>query len=77
MKMAHWILAGCMFGLLAGCRTPTMKGTPFYVGEEKTAVGEVSDRVNLWPLAYWDDPTGSIAWPIVSFSDDQFAIRPL
>mgnify|MGYP004531451747 FL=1 len=77
MKMSHMILAGCLIGLLAGCRTPTMKGTPFYVGEERKTVGEVSDRVNLWPLAYWDDPMGSIAWPIVSFSDDQFAIRPL
>lgn len=77
MKMSHMILAGCLIGLLAGCRTPTMKGTPFYVGEDRKTVGEVSDRVNLWPLAYWDDPMGSIAWPIVSFSDDQFAIRPL
>lgn len=77
MNMRQMILVGGIICLLAGCRTPTMKGTPFYVGEERKTVGEVSDRVNLWPLAYWDDPMGSIAWPIVSFSDDQFAIRPL
>lgn len=77
MNMRQMILVGGIICLLAGCRTPTMKGTPFYAGEERKTVGEVSDRVNLWPLAYWDDPTGSIAWPVITFSDDLFAIRPL
>ena len=33
--------------------------------------------MNLWPLAYWREPVGSVAWPLVSWGDDHFALRPV
>lgn len=51
--------------------------SPLYDGGEVRFNGNVEDRVNLWPLAYWRDPYGSLAWPFVSWGDDHFAIRPL
>lgn len=54
-----------------------MKGTPFYTGEYKTREGPASDRVNLWPIAYYRNPALSVLWPIGEFSDDRFAIRPI
>ena len=63
--------------LLAGCKTEQMKSTPFYEGHDVTYAGAPEDRVNLWPLAYWREPVGSVLWPMFSFSDDHFAIRPL
>lgn len=61
----------------AGFTTKEMSSTPFYTGHEVTYTGNVEDRVNLWPVAYWREPVGSVAWPIVSFSNDHFALRPL
>ena len=63
--------------LATGCRTTAMKGTPFYTGEYKTREGPASDRVNLWPIAYYRNPALSVLWPIGEFSDDRFAIRPI
>ncbi len=63
--------------LLAGCATSAMKGTPFYSGEVTRREGPASDRVNLWPIAYWRDPALSILWPLGEFSDDRIALRPL
>ena len=63
--------------LLVGCKTQQMKTTPFYEGHDVTYTGAPEDRVNLWPLAYWREPVGSVLWPMFSFSDDHFAIRPL
>ena len=63
--------------LMAGCATKEMKSTPFYEGHDVTYTGAPEDRVNLWPLAYWREPVGSVLWPMFSFSDDHFAIRPL
>ena len=63
--------------LLAGCKTEQMKSTPFYEGHDVTYTGSPEDRVNLWPLAYWREPVGSVLWPMFSFSDDHFAFRPL
>lgn len=60
-----------------GCATTAMKATPFYTGEQTVYRGNAADRVNLWPLAYWYDPAGSVAWPICSFSDDHVAFRPI
>lgn len=60
-----------------GCTTKEMKSTPFYEGNDVRYVGDVSDRVNLWPLAYYREPVGSVLWPVVSWADDHFAIRPL
>jgi len=63
--------------LLAGCATKKMKSTPFYEGNDVAYASEASERVNLWPVAYWRDPVGAVAWPLVSFSDDHFAFRPI
>ena len=63
--------------LLSGCWTEQMKSTPFYEGHDVTYTGNAEDRVNLWPLAYWREPVGSVLWPVFSFSDDHFAVRPL
>lgn len=62
---------------LAGCALKEMKSTPFYEGGEVEYVGEASERVNLWPVAYWRNPVGAVAWPLVAFSDDHFAFRPI
>ena len=43
MNMRQMILVGGIICLLAGCRTPTMKGTPFYAGEERKTVGAAVD----------------------------------
>lgn len=75
--------ATCLSGLcvvtclILGCATKEMKSTPFYEGDQVECIGAASDRVNLWPVAYWRNPVGSVAWPVVSFSDDHFALRPV
>ena len=63
--------------LMAGCATKEMKSTPFYEGSDVTYTGKPEDRVNLWPVAYWREPVGSVLWPLTSFSDDHFALRPV
>ena len=63
--------------LLAGCATKEMKSTPFYEGSDVVYAGKPEDRVNVWPIAYWREPVGSVLWPITSFSDDHFALRPI
>ncbi|MCQ2394402.1 MAG: hypothetical protein MJ249_08955 [Kiritimatiellae bacterium] len=71
------IAIGMLLALCAGCATKEMSSTPFYTGHEVKYTGRVEDRVNLWPAAYYRAPVGSIAWPLISFSDDHFAFRPL
>ena len=51
-----------------------MKGTPLYTGKAK---GSPEDRVNVWPLAYYHKPSLSILWPMMDFTDDHWAVRPL
>ena len=63
--------------LLAGCATKEMKSTPFYEGSDVVYAGKPEDRVNVWPIAYWREPVGSVLWPMTSFSDDHFALRPI
>ena len=63
--------------LLAGCATKEMKSTPFYEGNDVVYTGKPEDRVNVWPVAYWREPVGSVLWPITSFSNDHFALRPI
>ena len=65
-----------------GCSTKEFSSkefssTPFYTGDEVKFTGAVEDRVNLWPVAYWREPVGSVAWPLVSWGDGHFAFRPL
>ena len=74
MKNAIIALA---LALLAGCATKEMKSTPFYEEKDVVYTGNPEDRVNAWPIAYWREPVGSVLWPITSFSDDHFALRPV
>ena len=78
-RVLRVLLMGLAAGvtLLAGCKTEQMKSTPFYEGHDVTYTGSPEDRVNLWPIAYWREPVGSVLWPMFSFSDDHFAFRPL
>ena len=60
-----------------GCHMREFSSTPLYSGSDVKFTGAVEDRVNLWPLAYWREPVGSIAWPLVSWGDDHLAFRPV
>ena len=66
-----------MLSLLAGCAMKEFSSTPFYSGSEVKFTGAVEDRVNLWPLGYWREPVGSVAWPLVSWGKDHLAFRPV
>ncbi len=76
--MKRWALL-LSFGvlLLGGCSTTSMKGTPFYTGEYEQREGPAADRVNLWPLLYYRDPALSVLWPLMEFSPEHQAVRPL
>ena len=63
--------------LLGGCAMKEFSSTPLYSGHEVKFTGRVEDRVNLWPLGYWREPVGSIAWPLISWGDDHLALRPV
>ena len=75
MKKAIMAIFGA--ALLGGCKMKEFSSTPLYSGSEVKFTGAVEDRVNLWPLAYWREPVGSIAWPLVSWGDDHLAFRPV
>ena len=75
MKKTIMALVGAV--LLGGCAMKEFSSSPLYSGNEVKFTGAVEDRVNLWPLAYWRAPVGSIAWPLVSWGDDHLALRPL
>ena len=60
-----------------GCAMKEFSSTPFYEGNAVKYAGDVEDRVNLWPVAYWREPVGSVVWPLISFGDDHFALRPV
>ena len=63
--------------LLGGCKMKEFSSSPFYEGNEVKFTGAVEDRVNLWPVAYYREPVGSLAWPLISWGDDHLAFRPL
>ncbi|MCL1856487.1 MAG: hypothetical protein FWF84_02440 [Kiritimatiellaeota bacterium] len=71
------MVAAAMAMLGGGCATDTMKGTPFWSGEYAGTTGAPEDRVNLWPLAYYNAPALSILWPLSEYSDTSLAFRPL
>lgn len=80
LGMKNYVANGVVvvaLALMVGCATKEMKSTPFYEGDEVTYTGQPEDRVNLWPVAYWREPVGSVLWPLTSFSDDHFALRPI
>jgi len=72
-------IIAAVFGimLLGGCKMKEFSSSPFYEGNEVKFTGAVEDRVNLWPLAYYREPVGSLAWPLISWGDDHLAFRPL
>lgn len=75
MKKIVTAVLGVM--LLGGCKMKEFSSSPFYEGNEVKFTGAVEDRVNLWPLAYYREPVGSLAWPLISWGDDHLALRPL
>ena len=75
LKRGLFIIA--ISALLGGCAMKEFSSTPLYTGDEVKFTGAVEDRVNLWPLAYWREPVGSVAWPFISFGDEHFALRPV
>ncbi|MCK4564328.1 MAG: hypothetical protein KAU94_06620, partial [Verrucomicrobia bacterium] len=76
--MKSWMLAllGAVV-LLSGCATSSMKGTPFYTGEYEVREGPAANRVNLWPILYYRDPALSVLWPLMEFTPDHLAVRPV
>ncbi|MBR6022284.1 MAG: hypothetical protein IK066_07690 [Kiritimatiellae bacterium] len=92
MKKNFWMaVVAAVAALVAasGCTTAQRKTTPFYkttapsaamaakAAEGKSEGERAVDRVNVWPLAYWNRPVGSVLWPILTFSEDHFALFPL
>ena len=75
--MKKILIAAVGLSLLSGCSMKEFSSTPFYEGNTVKYTGAVEDRVNLWPVAYWREPVGSVAWPLVSFGSDHFALRPI
>ena len=67
MKRAAVVLTVllCLAGSLAGCSSAAMRGTPFYRGPRPE--GKAPDRVNLWPLVYYEHPILSVLWPLGQF----------
>ena len=74
MKKIMTAVLGVM--LLGGCKMKEFSSSPFYEGNEVKFTGAVEDRVNLWPVAYYREPVGSLAWPLISWGDDHLALRP-
>ena len=77
--MNKTLIAAVAAAMAGGCRMKEFSSSPlyFYSGSEVKFTGAVEDRVNLWPLAYWREPVGSIAWPLISWGDDHLAFRPV
>ena len=75
MKKIITAVLGVM--LLGGCKMKEFSSSPFYEGDEVKFTGAVEDRVNLWPVAYYREPVGSLAWPLIPWGDDHPAFRPL
>ena len=75
--MKKILIAAVGLSLLGGCSMKEFSSTPFYEGNTVKYTGAVEDRVNLWPVAYWREPVGSVAWPLVSFGNDHLALRPI
>ncbi|MCL1909741.1 MAG: hypothetical protein FWG05_02265 [Kiritimatiellaeota bacterium] len=63
--------------LVSGCQTAAMKSTPFFTGERNTPKGKPEDRVNVFPLAYYNEPDLSFLWPLGQYTDTKLAFFPL
>ncbi len=89
LKSAWMAAAVAALAATTGCTTAMRKTTPFYkamapssamsakAAEDKSEGERATDRVNVWPLAYWNRPVGSVLWPVVTFSEDHFGLFPL
>ena len=66
-----------LLGWLSGCTSAEMKGTPFYRGDYGKRTGPAEQRVNAWPLVYYRNPALSVLWPVLEFTDDHTAVRPI
>ena len=75
-SVTRLVLMAFLTATAAGCATSTMKSTPFYGGSPRVYTGRVEDRVNLWPFAYYREPSLSVLWPVFSQTDDHLAVRP-
>ncbi len=62
--------------LLAGCSTPSMKGTPFYTGEYEKREGPDPDRINLI-VFYRRNSVSHVFWPLMEFGPKFAAVRPV
>lgn len=62
---------------LTGCTTTSFKGTPFFTDEDDSPNKPDENRVNAWPLLYYQSPSLSVLWPLFSYGDDRLALRPL
>ncbi len=49
----------------------SLKGTPFYTGPSPEPEGKAPDRVNLWPLVYYQHPVLSVLWPMGKFDSGE------
>ena len=65
--------------LLTGCASPQWRGTPFYGGQERKGMADLSEeRVNMWPLLQYEkDSVTHVLWPLITKTDDMLAVRPL
>ena len=62
--------------VLSGCATGTRQTSPLWDDSSRIARGPDQDRVNIWPLLYWQDPSLSIIWPLYTRTDQGHALVP-
>jgi len=74
MKMKKIILGLAIIIINICCASSVFEPTPFQNWNESS---KRVDRVNLWPLFYYQNPNMSILWPMIDKRDDGHAFRPL
>ena len=77
LRTAFCLLVLAAVALACGCSSPEMRGTPFYRGELAKRTEASANRVNIWPLLYYQEPVLSVLWPIGEVTDDHVAVRPI
>ena len=71
----HWLLWVSLI-LPAACSRPAMKSHPLWDQPAADAERLREDRVNVWPLFYYQDPSASVLWPFISATDTGHAVVP-
>ena len=74
MKIKTIILGLAIIIINICCASSVFEPTPFQNWNESS---KRVDRVNLWPLFYYQDPNMSVLWPMIDKRDDGHAFRPL